>query len=109
MTGRGVDGSPNATFGSRVYGRPNGWNSTSLRAIAIMVGNGLGVSIVPDWDRPWARDLGIAALALPDAEGPREVGMLWPRASPVRSLVAAVLEACAIRRHRGSGSRYRDS
>jgi DNA-binding transcriptional LysR family regulator len=65
----------------------------SLEAIAVMVGNGLGVALVPDWSRPWP-DLGnFVRLELPLPAEPREIGMLWPRSSPVRRLVLVLLDA----------------
>ena len=65
----------------------------SLEAIAVMVSNGLGVSLVPDWARPWPGDLDICVLELPATSPPREVGMLWPRSSPARRLIAIMLDA----------------
>jgi DNA-binding transcriptional LysR family regulator len=70
----------------------------SLEAIAVMVGNGLGVALVPDWSRPWP-DLGnIVRLDLPFPTEPRKIGMLWPRSSPIRRLVLVLLDALGITR-----------
>lgn len=65
-----------------------------LEAIAVMVSNGLGVSIVPDWAPPWPEGLRLCRRALPGAPGLlREIGLLWPRSSPARRLVARLQEA----------------
>ena len=65
----------------------------SLEAISVMVANGLGVSLVPDWARPWPEGLNVAVLELPPPFPPREVGILWPRSSPSRRLTGIVLDA----------------
>ncbi len=64
---------------------------SSLLAIAMMVDQGLGVSLVPDIDSPLTAHLRIARLPLPDAPGPRRFGILWPRSSPRAALVSAFL------------------
>jgi DNA-binding transcriptional LysR family regulator len=64
-----------------------------LEAIAVMVSNGLGVSIVPDWAPPWPEGLSLRRLPLPGTpELRREIGLLWPRSSPARRLVARLQE-----------------
>jgi DNA-binding transcriptional LysR family regulator len=65
----------------------------SLEAIAVMVGNGLGVSLVPDWSTPWQPTMNVSRLGLPVKSSPREVGMLFPRSSPSRRLIAVILDA----------------
>ncbi|WP_454857203.1 LysR family transcriptional regulator [Rhizobium binxianense] len=73
--------------------RPAEWlELDSLEAIAVMVSNSLGVSIVPEWARPWPEGLDLHIHELPRAAAPREVGMLWPRSSSARRLVTAVLD-----------------
>lgn len=65
-----------------------------LEAIAVMVSNRLGVSIVPDWAPPWPEGLRLRRLPLPGAQGlQREIGLLWPRSSPARRLVARLQAA----------------
>jgi DNA-binding transcriptional LysR family regulator len=65
-----------------------------LEAIAVMVSNGLGVSIVPDWAPPWPEGLSLRRLPLPGTpELRREIGLLWPRSSAARRLVARLQDA----------------
>lgn len=64
---------------------------SSLLAIAMMVDQGLGVSVVPDIDSPLTAGLRLAKLALPDVHEPRRFGILWPRSSPRAALVSAFL------------------
>jgi len=64
-----------------------------LEAIAVMVGSGLGVSVVPDWAPPWPEGLRLRRLPLPGRLRPvREIGLLWPRAAPSARLI---LQVCA--------------
>ncbi|WP_010104005.1 LysR family transcriptional regulator [Verminephrobacter aporrectodeae] len=63
----------------------------SLLAIALMVQEGLGVSLVPDIDSPLTNGLDIVRLPLPDASEPRRLGVIWMRGSPRARLVAAFL------------------
>jgi DNA-binding transcriptional LysR family regulator len=65
----------------------------SLEAIAVMVGHGLGVALVPDWPRPWPDTGAFVRLDLPVAAKPRDIGMLWPRSSPVARLCSVLVEA----------------
>lgn len=65
-----------------------------LEAIAVMVSNGLGVSIVPDWAPPWPDGLRLRRLPLPGLPAlRREIGLLSPRSSPTRRLVARLQAA----------------
>lgn len=64
----------------------------ALGAIAVMVDRGLGVSLVPDWTRPWPEGLKLARLPLPLHCEPRRVGLIWSRASLRLRLVEAVRE-----------------
>jgi len=53
----------------------------ALNAIAVMVDRGLGVSLVPDWAKPWPEGISVVPLPLPEASEPRRIGMVWSRAS----------------------------
>lgn len=69
----------------------------ALNAIAVMVDRGLGVSLVPDWARPWPEGLSVVSLPLPLPSEPRRIGVVWSRASIRSRLVAAFLrEARAV-------------
>lgn len=62
-----------------------------LQAIAVMVDLDLGVSLVPDWSRPWPENLRIARLPLPERRIGRRVGIVWSRFSVRIKLVNALL------------------
>lgn len=64
----------------------------SLHAIAVMVDRGLGVSLVPDWARPWPEGLKLARLTPPLDFEPRRVGVVWNRSSIRIRLLQAFLE-----------------
>ena len=64
----------------------------ALNAIAVMVDRGLGVSLVPDWARPWPEGLRVARIALPIPFEPRRVGVLWTRSTIRIRLVKAFLQ-----------------
>ncbi len=64
----------------------------ALNPIAVMVDRGLGVSLVPDWARPWPEGLRVVRLALPRPAEPRRVGVLWTRSSIRIRLVTAFLQ-----------------
>src|SRR5690606_9768398 len=49
----------------------------ALNAIAVMVDRGLGVSLVPNWSRPWPEGLKLVRLPLPNPCVPRRIGMVW--------------------------------
>jgi DNA-binding transcriptional LysR family regulator len=63
-----------------------------VETIALMVDRGLGVSLVPDWSKPWPEGLSLAISALPENPFARRVGLLWDRASIRVRLVHAFLE-----------------
>ncbi len=54
---------------------------SSLAAIAMLVGRGVGVSIAPNAATAWWPTLPVARLPLPNASEARRFGMLWPRNS----------------------------
>jgi len=55
---------------------------SSLAAIAMLVGRGVGVSIAPDAATAWWPTLPVARLPLPQSSQARRFGMVWLRASP---------------------------
>jgi len=63
----------------------------SLDAIAVMVDQGLGVSLVPDWAPPWPTGLSLRKYELPDTDLRRSLGVVWLRTSPRSRHVAAFL------------------
>ena len=65
----------------------------SLEAIALMVANGLGVALVPEWANTTPDPGDTVRLALPLPAEPRRIGMLWPRNSATGRLVTVLLEA----------------
>jgi len=64
----------------------------ALNPIAVMVGRGLGVSLVPDWAPPWPEGLEIARLSLPKRCVARRIGIVWSLASVRKRLVAVLRE-----------------
>jgi DNA-binding transcriptional LysR family regulator len=66
----------------------------ALNAIAVMVDRGLGVSLVPDWARPWPEGLKLVRIPLPLEFEPRRLGIVWSQASiRIRLLTAFIHEA----------------
>jgi DNA-binding transcriptional LysR family regulator len=51
----------------------------ALNAIAVMVDRGLGVSLVPDWAKPWPEGLNVVRIPLPQCSEPRRIGVVWSR------------------------------
>ncbi|MDN3921334.1 LysR family transcriptional regulator [Roseateles violae] len=64
----------------------------ALNAIAVMVDRGLGVSLVPDWVRPWPEGLQLVRLPLPRPFEPRRIGIVWSRSTIRIRLVTAFLQ-----------------
>jgi DNA-binding transcriptional LysR family regulator len=64
----------------------------ALNAIAVMVDRGLGVSLVPDWARPWPEGLRLVRMPLPLPSEPRRIGIVWSRSSVRERMVHALLE-----------------
>jgi DNA-binding transcriptional LysR family regulator len=54
----------------------------SLEAIAVLVDRGLGVSLLPDWARPWPEGLHVRKWQLPRSDLRRRIGLFWNQASP---------------------------
>lgn len=67
----------------------------ALDAIAVMVGQGLGVSLVPDWAEPWPAGLAVKKIPLPDCTHAREVGVIWRSGTARIPLVNAFLAEAA--------------
>ncbi|KRA46444.1 LysR family transcriptional regulator [Pseudoxanthomonas sp. Root630] len=63
-----------------------------LNAIAVMVDRGLGVSLVPDWAKPWPEGLDLVRLPLPMPSEPRRIGMVWSRSTVRIRLVTVLLQ-----------------
>lgn len=63
----------------------------ALNAIAVMVDRGLGVSLVPDWTRPWPEGLDLVRLPLPLPCEPRRIGVVWSRSTVRHRMVTAFL------------------
>jgi DNA-binding transcriptional LysR family regulator len=66
----------------------------SLSAIAVLVNQGLGVSLLPDWTRPWPEGLELARLVLPPPAPVRRMGLVWTE-GPKAALAKALLEEAA--------------
>ncbi|HST44315.1 MAG TPA: LysR family transcriptional regulator [Luteimonas sp.] len=64
----------------------------ALNAIAVMVDRGLGVSLVPDWARPWPEGLDLVRIPLPLPAEPRRIGAVWSRSSVRVRLVNVLLQ-----------------
>jgi DNA-binding transcriptional LysR family regulator len=82
----------------------------SYPAIATMVDQGLGVSLVHDWPRPWPEGLSLRIRRIPDPSFARHVDVIWVRASLRLRLVRAFLEvaaAAAAGVHNAAGNRRR--
>lgn len=63
----------------------------ALEAIAVMVDRGLGVSLVPDWAKPWPEGLRLARKIIPDPAYTRHIGLIWTRAGASLRLIQAFL------------------
>ena len=68
-----------------------------LMAIANLVSEGLGVSLVPDWAAEWMNRMGLVRLALPHQAPVRRMGLFTSLYSPHAQLVGAFYEeACRV-------------
>lgn len=67
----------------------------ALDAIAVMVGRGLGVSLVPDWAPPWPVTEPLVKIPLGDPRFTRDIVLVWltrtPRARLLEVLIRAAL------------------
>lgn len=68
----------------------------ALNAIAVMVDRGLGVSLVPDWAKPWPEGLNVVRIPLPQCSEPRRIGVVWSRSSVRNRLVNVLLEEARV-------------
>ncbi|WP_326543989.1 LysR substrate-binding domain-containing protein [Pseudorhodoferax sp.] len=67
----------------------------ALNAIAVMVHQGLGVSLLPDWTPPWPEGLAVVRMALPAPAPVRRMGLVWAGHGPRAALVEVLVEAGA--------------
>lgn len=68
----------------------------ALNAIAVMVDRGLGVSLVPDWAKPWPEGLDLVRIPLPEHSVPRQIGIVWSRATVRIRLVTVFIQESRI-------------
>ncbi|MEK0266558.1 LysR family transcriptional regulator [Stenotrophomonas rhizophila] len=68
----------------------------ALNAIAVMVDRRLGVSLVPDWAKPWPEGLNVVRIPLPQCSEPRRIGVVWSRSSVRIRLVNVLLEEARV-------------
>ena len=64
----------------------------ALDAIAVLVGKGLGVAVVPDWAGPRPERNRVRTLSLPASAPSRGIGLLYPRNAPRTHLVRVLAE-----------------
>ena len=64
----------------------------ALNAIAVMVDRGLGVSLVPDWAKPWPEKLRLVRLPVPVPFESRRIGAVWSRSTIRIRLVTVFLQ-----------------
>lgn len=78
----------------------------SLMTIAAVVGQGLGVALLPDWAPMWRSGFDISRVKLPVRAPVRRVGIVWAKQGPRAALAQALLaEAEAICRETTRGGR----
>lgn len=63
----------------------------NLMAIAALVGQGLGVALLPDWSPMWHVGYGIVPVPLPSRAPVRRVGLVWATHGPRAALSQALL------------------
>jgi DNA-binding transcriptional LysR family regulator len=61
-------------------------------AIANLVANEIGVSLLPDWAPMWKAGLPIERIELPGRAPLRKVGLIWGKHGPRVSLIKKILE-----------------
>lgn len=62
----------------------------SLMTIAALVGQGLGVALLPDWAPMWSNRLDIVRVELPQRAPVRKVGLIWATHGPRVALAQAL-------------------
>jgi DNA-binding transcriptional LysR family regulator len=65
----------------------------ALDAIAVMVGLGLGVSLVPDWSRPWPETAPLVKIPLSEPRFNRDIVLVWLTRTPRARLLDALIRA----------------
>ena len=68
----------------------------ALNAIAVMVDRGLGVSLVPDWARPWPEGLKLLRLPVPLPFESRRIVAVWSRSTIRIRLVTVFLQQARV-------------
>jgi DNA-binding transcriptional LysR family regulator len=68
----------------------------ALNAIAVMVDRGLGVSLVPDWARPWPEGLRLLRLPVPMPFDSRRIVAVWSRSTIRIRLVTVFLQQARV-------------
>ncbi|MES2185054.1 MAG: LysR family transcriptional regulator [Pseudomonadota bacterium] len=68
----------------------------SLIAVAALVGEGLGVALLPDWAPMWKGGLAIVRVPLPERAPVRRVGLVWTTHGPRAALARALLEEAKV-------------
>lgn len=68
----------------------------ALNAIAVMVDRGLGVSLVPDWARPWPEGLRLKRLPVPLPFDSRRIVAVWSRSTIRLRLVTVFLQQARV-------------
>lgn len=63
-----------------------------LMSIAVMVDQGLGVSLLPDWSALWSGGLAIGPVKLPGHAPVRRIGIIWSVHSPRAGLISQFLK-----------------
>jgi len=66
-----------------------------LMTVAHLVGQGLGVALLPDWTPMWQAGLAIARVPLPGHAPVRRVGVVWARYGPRAFLAERVVALAA--------------
>ncbi|AQS90503.1 LysR family transcriptional regulator [Gluconobacter albidus] len=59
----------------------------SLEAIALMVSQGIGISLLPDWLPPWPEGLAVRKIPVSTTPPQRHIGLHWLHSSPHTHLI----------------------
>jgi DNA-binding transcriptional LysR family regulator len=65
----------------------------ALDAIAVMVGAGLGVSLVPDWGQPWPVTAPLVKMPLAEPRFNRDIVLVWLTRTPRARLLEVLIKA----------------